>query len=387
MATQIITKENTTAPVLQVTTLPSSTTHMGMAKIITNDGAINTAALSSQDMDKYKHIGSSLVSTDINSISNYGADLQTQMNKFSSELLTAVRAPKCGEMGELITNLLQELEYIDVSELTEKSTFKQAIRKIPLIGKLVSSVDKMLMKYDTIADNVDVIAKKITATRLSSLRDNNALQIMFESNLAYGKQIEELIIAGKLKLEEETKELELMRANVDNYEPHEIQDKETFVHNLSKRINDMLSLRYVVKQSLAQIRLVQNNNIQIADKAQGIVATTLPVWKNQLSLAVALNNQKDSILAQRKITETTNLIIKKNAELLHQNSVDVAKENERGVIEANTLRESTKELVSALQEVRQIGLEAENVRRENEAELIKIEQELDASIKAQITTN
>lgn len=343
-------------------------------QLIDESGNVNLACLSEEEKQKYAKLNKSLVVTDINSISNYGSDLQNTMGKYSTDFLTAVRANQSGEIGGLINDLLNELGYIDVDELKEPSLVKKLIRKIPILKNLVTSVDKILNKYDSIAKNVDDIARKITTTRLASLRDNNALQVMFDNNVIYGKQIEDLIVAGKLKLEEVNKTLAHMMENQDQYEPHQIQDVQEFAHNLERRLTDMLTLRYVVKQSLPQIRTVQYNNIAIADKAQSIIATTIPVWKNQLSIAVALNNQKERIEAHRRITDTTNTILRKNAEMLHQNSVDVARENERSVVDIETLRDTTRELIDTIKEVKQIHEEAA------EEEIMKIESELDSSM-------
>ena len=349
-------------------------------RVIDDNGNINISAISEEDKKRYSQLTRNLVVTDINSISNYGSDIQNVMGKYSNDFLTAVRTPQSGEIGTLITDLLSELSYIDVDELKEPSALTKVIRKIPILNKLVKSVDKILNKYDSIAENVDTISKKIAVTRLSSLRDNNALQTMFENNIIYGKQIEDLIVAGKIKLDEVNSTLNEMMENQDQYEPHQIQDVQEFAHNLERRLSDMMALRYVIKQSLPQIRTVQYNNIAIADKAQSIISTTIPVWKNQLSIAVALHNQKANIEAHRKITETTNTILKKNAEMLRQNSTDVARENERSVIDIETLRDTTRQLIDTIKEVKQIHEEGAAKRKAAEEEILKIESELDTNM-------
>lgn len=349
-------------------------------KVINENGEINLSNLTSAEKERYGRLNQSLVVTDINSISNYGADLQSTMGKYSNDFLTAVRGSNGGEIGELITNLLSELNYIDVDELKAPSTFQKFVRRIPILNKLVANVDKMLHKYDSITQNIDSLTQKITATRLASLRDNNALQTMFENNIAYGKQIEDLIIAGKIKSEEVKKQIEEMQANPSQYESHEIQDVMEFHNNLERRLNDLLMLRYVIKQSLPQIRTVQYNNIAVADKAQTIIATTIPVWKNQLSIAVALHNQQANIEAHRKVTDTTNLILQKNAEMLRQNSCMVAKENERSIIDIETLRTTTQQLIETIREVKEIHEQGAIQRKAAEDELVKIETEMNNSM-------
>lgn len=384
MSTRTSVIETMSAPVLdanviEIPSKPKSSVKREV-QLLSENGEVNVAAISETDKQRYANLSKSLVVTDINSISNYGSELQTTMGKYSNDFLTAVRTTKGNEIGGLITDLLKELDYIDVDELKEPSKMKKLIRRIPILNKMVSSVDKIFNKYDTIAGNVDTISKKIAVTRVSSLRDNNALQTMFENNIVYGKQIEDLIIAGKLKLDEVKATIAEMVANPDQYEAHQIQDAQEFAHNLERRLNDMLTLRYVIKQSLPQIRTVQYNNIAIADKAQSIIATTIPVWKNQLSIAVALHNQKENIEAHRKVTETTNMILKKNAEMLRQNSTEVARENERGIVDIETLRDTTRQLIETVKEVQQIHAEGAAKRKACEEEIMKIESELETSM-------
>ena len=217
----------------------------------------------------------------------------------------------------------------------------------------------------------------------SFLYDGNRISsdgALFENNVIYAQQVEELIIAGKLKLQEVNSTLENMMANADEYEAHEIQDMQEFSYNLERRLSDMTTLHYVVKQSLPQIRTVQYNNLAIANKAQSIIATTIPVWKNQLSIAVALHNQKSNIEAHRKVTETTNLMLRKNAEMLQQNSIDVARENERSIVDIETLRDTTRKLIETVQEVKKVHEEGVLKRRAAEVEIRKIESELEASM-------
>lgn len=349
-------------------------------KVIDDNGVVNLANIKEEDKARYQQLTKSLSTTDINSISNFGVELQHTMQKYSSHFLSAVRSTQCGEIGELIGGLLSELSYINIDDLEEPNAFVKFMRKVPILKHFVTSLDKILNKYDTIEKNIDTISKKITATGLKALRDNNALQAMFDQNFAYGKQIEELIIAGKLKLQEVQAQLETMLANPSNYEPHEIQDVQEFVYNLDKRLNDMVTLHYITKQSLPQIRTVQYNNIGIANKAQSIVATTIPVWRNQLSIAVSLNNQKDAIDAARQISETTNTILKKNAELLKQNSISVAKESERSIVELDTLRKTTQDLIETIKEVKRIHEEGIAKRKTAEEEIVKIEEELNSTM-------
>lgn len=368
--------------VIEVTTSKDVLQPQPIVKRINEQGEVNLALLTEEEKEKYNKLTQNLNTNDVNSIANYGTELQSTMARQSNDFLASVRTQQGGEIGGLIDDLLGQLSYIELDELEAPSTMTKILRKIPILNKLVSSVEKILHKYDTIEKNVNTIAQKIQVTRLTSLRDNNALEVMFNNNLEYGKQIEDLIIAGKLKLEQIEVQINDMLQHADQYESYQIQDVQEYHHALERRINDLVTLRYVMKQSLVQIRTVQRNNISIADKAQSIVATTIPVWRNQLSIAVALNNQKDNIEAHRKVTETTNTILRKNAELLRTNSIETAKENERSVVSIETLRQTTQELLRTVQEVKQIHEDATAKRREAEQEMLKLEKELEGSMTA-----
>lgn len=348
--------------------------------VINEQGDVNLSVLSERDKETYSTLTKSINLKDINSISSYGSELNGAMSNYSKEYLNAVRANSCGEIGDLITTLLTELGYVDVKDFETQNKFKRFLSKLPLVGKLVKNIEAMMSKYDSISNNVDKISTKIMATRLNALKDNNALQLMFEANLQYMEQIDKLIIAGALKLDEITKKVDEMTNNPTDYPQYVLSDAVEFKHALDKKITDLKMLRFVIKQSLPQIRIVQRNNLAIADKAQSIISTTIPVWRNQLSIAVALFNQKNNIKAQRMVSETTNEILKKNALLLKQNSIDVAKENERSVIDVETLRNTTQELINTFQEVKRIHEEGEKERNNAKRELQKLESELEATM-------
>lgn len=167
-----------------------------------------------------------------------------------------------------------------------------------------------------------------------------------------------------------------MEANPSAYQDYEIADLREFCGRLDKRLADMKIVRFIMLQSLAQIRVVQNNNTSIAEKAQSIVSTTIPVWKNQLTIAVALQRQKANVEMQKKISDTTNTILQKNADLLKQNSIDVARENEKTVVSIDTLKRTTQSLIETLNEVKQIHEQGTQNRKVLNTELQTLETEL-----------
>lgn len=346
---------------------------------IDKDGNVDLTVLSAEDEQKYKEIGKSLEPSDVNSILNYGVEAQNSMEKYSNDFLSSVRTYNSGEVGGLINELLTELNYIDVAEL-EQGGFKSFISKIPFLKNLVVDVKKLFQKYDVVVNNIDKITNKIKAGRLNSIKDNSSLQTMFDSNVEYIHQMEELIISGQLKYNELNAKLAEMEGRPADYQDYEIADLRDFISRLDKRLADMKIVRFIMLQSLAQIRVVQNNNTSIAEKAQSIVSTTIPVWKNQLTIAVALQRQKANVEMQKKISDTTNTILQKNAEMLKQNSIDVAKENEKTVVSLDTLKRTTQSLIETLNEVKKIHEDGAQSRRVLDGELKTLETELKKNV-------
>jgi uncharacterized protein YaaN involved in tellurite resistance len=342
---------------------------------VDKEGNVDLSVITPEDTKKYGELNKNLVPSDVNSILNYGTDVQNSMEKYSNEFLTSVRTFNSGEVGNLINDLLGELNYIDVDELNQGG-FKSMLSKIPFLKKIVFDAQKLFQKYDTVINNIDKITNKIKAGRINSIKDNSSLQTMFDSNVNHIKQMEELIISGHIKFKELSEKLAEMEANSANYNDYEIADLRDFVLRLDKRLADMKIVRFIMMQSLAQIRVVQNNNTSIAEKAQSIVSTTIPVWKNQLTIAVALQRQKANVEMQKKISDTTNTILQKNAEMLKQNSIDVAKENEKTVVSIETLKMTTKSLIETLNEVKKIHEQGTESRRQLDTELQSLETEL-----------
>lgn len=343
------------------------------------EGNVNLAVITPEDQKKYQEISKSLEPSDVNSILNYGIEAQNSMEKYSNDFLSSVRTYNSGEVGGLINELLTELNYIDVSEL-EQSGFKSFISKIPFLKSLVVDVKKLFQKYDVVVNNIDKITNKVKAGRLNSIKDNSSLQTMFDSNVGYIHQMEDLIVSGQLKFDELTLKLAEMEGRPADYQDYEIADLRDFTSRLDKRLADMKIVRFIMLQSLAQIRVVQNNNTSIAEKAQSIVSTTIPVWKNQLTIAVALQRQKANVEMQKKISDTTNTILQKNAEMLKQNSIDVARENEKTVVSLDTLKRTTQSLIETLNEVKKIHEDGAQSRRVLDGELKTLEAELKKNV-------
>lgn len=349
--------------------------------LVDRDGNVNLTQIQGADLQKYETAANAIDETNPGSIVNFGSELQKTLANQSDSFLNNVRRSNSGEVGELINNLLVELNYVDVDEINGGNKVKGFFSRLPFMKKMITQVENLFAKYDKIVNNIDQISYKVNAGIITSTKDNAVLQTIFDSNVNSIKQIEDLVIAGNLRMERASGELAEMEANVQNYADYQIADKRDFINRLDRRLADLKVVRLIMMQSLPQIRLVQNNNVSIAEKAQTILTTTLPVWKNQLSLAVAMHRQQQNIEIQQKVSSTTEEILRKNAERLGQNSRNVAKANEQTIVSAETLKETTAMLINTLNEVKQIQKQGAENRRKLDQDLQTLESELKANIR------
>lgn len=343
----------------------------------TKNGKIDRTQYDKNELATFDNINNNIKVNDSNSILNYGLELQSKLANYSDEFLNNIKAFDAGEIGHTINDLLSQINHVDVENSDNK--FKKMMLKLPFAKKVMTSGKRLLQKYDSINNNIGDIVTSLDKGRLNILKDNDKLKTLFENNVSYIEELEQHIIAGHLKLEELQDELNEMRDSGD-YESYEISDREDFINRLSKRVMDMELTRTITVQTLPQIRLVQNNNATMAEKVQSSITTTIPIWKNQVSVAVALNRQKGIIEVQNKVYDTTNKILSKNSEMLKTNSVDVAKQNERGVVDIDTIKKVNQDLVSTLSEIKKIKEDGDKARKEVQKQLSIVETELKETI-------
>lgn len=329
-----------------------------------------------EQIEKFKGLANNLDTKDANSIVNFGLELQNKLSGYSDSFLQGVRAFDAGEVGTHITDLLTELNYIDIDP-SQQSMLKRLLMSIPFLKDIVMNTKKIFQKYDTVSGNIDAITHKLDQGRITIIRDNNALQQLFDKNKQLILDLEELIVAGYLKKQEDEEKLAYMEANSDQYDPVDIQDQREFIIRLDRRLSDMLMTRYIMVMSLPQIRLVQDNNTAMMEKIQSTVTTTLPIWRNQIAIAVALMRQKNNLEIQEKVYQTTNTILEKNAATLKMNSIAAAKQNERTVVSIETIRKVQKDLLDSINEIKNIKEEGQRNRVAITKELETLEKELD----------
>lgn len=340
------------------------------------------AALSFDDRKKYLEKASKLNINDVNSIQQYGSDIASEVSRAGDSLLMQVKADRSVEQIQYINELLTELNSFDddLQRYTgeHSNSLKRFFYSLPFIKKVATSLDTICNQYHAVAENVDEIAKKITTSKVVAMRDNSTLQQIFENNQTYIEKLRELIIAGKLQDEEISKEITRMEESGEG--AIEIQQANNFQVRLRKRIADLQTTEYVFYQDLFQLLALRENNMAIAEKSDNIVNHVIPIWKNQLPIAIIMRNQKASIDAQKKISETTNKLLLKTAADLKMNSIETAKASEESVISIDTLQRTTQDLISTINEVRQIHNTGVNNRKQLESSLKNFSQQIENAI-------
>jgi len=300
----------------------------------------------------------------------YGAAAQTKLAGFSENTLNSVKTKDLGEVGGLITNLLGELRNIDTDD-DQKGFFKKKIDKIA----------NMKAKYDKAETNVDKISKMLDQHKVTLLKDIALLDEMYKLNLQNYKELTMYILAGKKRLEKarsvELQELiEKARTSGSAEDSQLANDFASLCDRFEKKIHDLELTRMVSLQMGPQIRLVQNNDILMAEKIQSSIVNTIPLWKSQMVLSLGLAHSTNAMQAQRAVTNLTNDLLKKNADTLKMGSIETAKESERGLVDIETLKHTNQTLISTFDEVLKIQEDGRTKRRQAEQELAKIESDL-----------
>ncbi len=332
-----------------------------------------------EQITKFKQRANAISSTDNTALMNFGADVQSKVASSSNTFLSSVRGMDVSDVGTCITDLLTEINYVDIDPSSQPG-WKKFLMAIPGLKNVVMNVQKTMNKYDSVVGNIEGIVTKLDQGRNVIIKDNNHLDILFNDNVTQIHNLEELIIVGNIKLEELNDEIKSMQLNAADFEEYEIADKLEFANRLEKRLHDMSLTRMITIQSLPQIRLVQQNNMTMCEKIQQSIVTTIPIWKQQMAIGVALNRQAKNAEIQEKMYAATNTMLAKNAEMLKMNSITVAKQNERGVIDVAVIQKVQQEMIETLNQITDIKKQGEATRREAGKVLENLEAEISKTV-------
>ncbi|MBQ3757487.1 MAG: toxic anion resistance protein [Oscillospiraceae bacterium] len=307
-------------------------------------------------------------------VMNYGAAAQKNISEFSDAALNTVRTKDLGEVGDMLSDLVVELKGMNFSQ-EEKKGLKGLFKKG---GQNIASLKA---QYDKAEVNVDKIVESLENHEVTLMKDITLMDKMYERNEEYMKELTMYILAGKLRIEQLRNE-ELPKYQEKAREsglPEDAQAANDFANMIGrfeKKIHDLELTRTISIQMSPQIRMVQNNDTLMMEKIRSSINNTIPLWKNQMVLALSLYHSDQAMKAQREVTNVTNQLLEANAQALHQGSVEIAKESERGIVDLETLQKTNQELIQALDEVKKIQDDGRVRRLRAEEELARIEAEL-----------
>lgn len=316
---------------------------------------------------------------DSTQILQYGAPAQSKISEFSDSILEGVKTKNTGDVGELLADLVGQIKSFDASiDGNNKGLFK-------IFSNVKKEINTLIAKYSKIETNINTIEKGLDKNKIQLLKDISTFDEMYDKNLEYFKEISLYIIAGERKLDELRNVVlpELKKKAEETGEQldvQKVQDMEAQINRFEKKIYDLKTTRIISIQMAPQIRLLQNNDAELVEKIQSSITNTIPLWKNQMVLALGINNAKKSLKEQQAVSNLTNEMLKKNSETLKQGTIDIAKESERAIVDIETLKKTNKDLIETLDTVIKIHEDGRAKRAETEVELQNIEKELKEKI-------
>lgn len=320
--------------------------------------------------------------TDSAAIIDFGTAAQKNIADFSDSILCNVRAKDSGYVGELLGELLT-----NVKSFEPKSSDGGFLKKLPLVSSLVGKAETMMQGYEKVSVQVEKVKTSLQKARMLMMKDVTMLDTLFAKNLEYFKTLELYIRAGEEKMQE-MREVTLPKlraqaaASSDPMAAQVVSDFESSVERFEKKVHDLKISKTISIQTAPQIRLIQNNDKVLIDRVQSAIYNSIPLWKNQMVIALGLANQKKVLEMQHSVNEMTNDLLKKNAEMLKIGTIETAKENERSIVDIETVRKVNDDLVTTIEETLKIQQDGRTKRRAAEAELVELEGRLKKALES-----
>lgn len=342
-----------------------------------------TEMISPEDRRRIDEIKNAIDLTNSQASVQYGVNAQRNIAEFSDTILNNIRSKDSGYVGDLLSNLVVKVKGFEVDS-NDKGSF---IKKIPIIGSIVSSAKNMMAEYDKLSVQVDKIQAELDKARMLMLKDIVMFDTMYDKNVEYFKELQLYIKAGEEKIVElQTQtipKLRMQAANSQNQMAVQlVSDFENAVSRFEKKVHDLKLSKTIAIQTAPQIRLIQNNDKVLVDKVQSAIFNTIPLWKSQIVIALGLSRQQKVLQMQREITNTTNELLRRNAEMLKQSTLETARETERGIVDIETVKKVNDDLISTIEETIKIQQEGRQKRKAAEAQLVQIEDRLKQTLLA-----
>ncbi|MDN6070070.1 MAG: toxic anion resistance protein [Lactococcus plantarum] len=351
-------------------------------QVVESQNMMTVPSLSEEELGKAKELAKSLDENNAQSVIEYGAVAQKKIGDFSQSVLNKVQTKDLGEVGTALTDLMYQLQESNPSDLAAEDPgfFKK------MFGKVKKSIFEVTQKYQKLGAGIDKISIKLSHEYKGLLEDNKTLETLYAENLDFFNALSVYIAGAELKIKELDEQTIpqarlATQSSADNaIAVQKISDLENYKNRLDKRQFDLKLARQITIQQAPQIRMIQNTNQELAEKIQTSINTAIPLWKNQVAIALTLLKQKDALTSQRIVSNTTNDLLTKNSEMLKQSSIEAARENERGVVDIETLKITQANLIETIQETMTIQREGAVKRRQGEVELSQLESEIKAKL-------
>lgn len=333
--------------------------------------------LSPAKREQVEQIKASIDLMDNQLTTQYGVDSQKNISGFAETILTQIKAKDAGYVGNIMTDLMGKVKSLDIENYNEKSF----LDNIPFLKKISDKTGNLMAKYENLDEQINKIEGQLDVARLQMIKDIGMLDTLYGKNLEYFNDLQLYIIAGEEKLEEMRNEViprlrEEAAKSGDAMSAQLVNDFEDTVNRFEKKVHDLKLSKTLAIQTAPQIKLIQNNDKQLVDKIQTAILNTIPLWKSQVVIALGLFKQENVLKMQKEVTDTTNELLKRNSEALKTNSIGVAREAERSVVEIDTLKKVNQDLIETIEETIKIHSEGRQKRLMAEVELQKIEEDL-----------
>lgn len=311
-------------------------------------------------------------------VMQYGTKSQRELSQFSDSVLSEIKMKDSGEAGELLSDLMGKVRKMDVTTLEQKDPF---LAKLPIVGRYFEKAERRMMQFEDMQSYLGKVTQNLDVAKYGVLKDITKLDAMYDRNLKYFEDLNLYISAGeaKLALFEEEVLMPLREKALETNDPIVSQELSDMVHSrdrFEKRIHDLKLSRTISMQMAPQIRVIQQNNQILAEKIESSVVNTIPLWKNQVVLALSLSRQENALKMQQDVRNTTNALLEQNSAMLKNSSIAIAEENEKGIVSVESLKVAQENLLTTLDETLRIQTEGKQKRQEAERQLLDMETEL-----------
>lgn len=333
-------------------------------------------ALSHEEQQKVTEVKNAIDITDSQAILQYGIQAQSNISSFSDTVLSQIRAKDSGHVGDVLNELMVKVNELNVDSLGQnEGVFSR------MFGGVKSKAKKFVGQYEKLSVHIDRIINELEKARMQLLKDITLLDGLYDKNIEYMHELDVYILAGSLKLSELNEKIipELKKKAQESNDPvdaQRVKDMLSLANRFEKKLHDLKLSRMIAIQTAPQIRLIQSNDQVLVEKIQSSILNTIPLWKNQLIIAITLFRQEKALKLQSEVNRTTNELLTKNSELLKTSSIEVAKESERGIVEIETLKKVNSDLIETIEETIRIQQEGKEKRLQAEVELKNMENEL-----------